>query len=72
MNDVLQDYARQVLIDGLLTCTPDQQMIFKRMYSHKNLEASIEEVVAGMKDTQLDWAMQQVAKTVQDNSTNNT
>jgi len=68
MNNQLQDFARQQLKDGLAQCTEAQQMLFKRMYSHKNLEASINDVVDAMPEDKLDWAMQQVERSLTKNS----
>jgi len=67
MNNQLQDFARKYILDGLNQLTEANHLIFKRMYSHKNLEASIEEVVANMSEDRLDWAMQQVQRSLSDN-----
>ncbi len=64
MNEALQSYARQQLIDGLKRCTEGQVKIFKRIYAFKNLDWSIEEVVEAMSEEKLDWAMQQVERTL--------
>jgi hypothetical protein len=67
MNSTLSKFARQQLKQNLAQCTPAQQLIFKRMYAHKNLELPVEDVVDIMTDEQLDWAMQQVERTVAKN-----
>ena len=64
MNTQLQDFARGKLKEGLSKCTEPQQMLFKRMYSHKNLELPIDEVVDNMPWEKLDRAMQQVQSTL--------
>ncbi len=64
MNNQLQEFARQQLKGDLPKCTEGQQLLFKRMYSYKNQEATIEEVVDKMKVDKLDWAMQQVQSTL--------
>lgn len=64
MNNNLQNYARSTLKEWLKECTPDQQHIFRRMYSHKNLEKPIDEVVDEIPEEKLDWAMQQVERTI--------
>lgn len=64
MNEQLEKYARDTLKTGLLSCTDAQQLVFKRMYSHGNLELSIDAVVDAMKGEDLDWAMQQVQRTL--------
>jgi hypothetical protein len=65
MNETLSQYARQQLKLGLSQCTEQQQMLFKRMYSHKDLEKPIDDVVDAMPDDKLDWAMQQVERTLE-------
>lgn len=64
MNEELQAFARAELKSGLEQCTDGEQLLFKRMYSHGNLEADIIEVVDAMPDDKLDWAMQQVKRTL--------
>lgn len=65
MNDQLEDYARETLKEDLALCTDAQLLMFNRMYSHKNLDASIDEVVSNMDADKLDRAMQQVQRTLQ-------
>ena len=67
MNESLQTFARQDIIDGLKKCTDGQVEIFKRMYSFKHLDRTIEQVVAAMPEDKLDWAMRQVAGTIKKN-----
>ena len=62
MNEILTEFARQNLKEGLAKCTPHQVMFFKRMYSHEDLDAEIESVVENLPDEKLDWAMQQVQR----------
>jgi len=64
MNNQLQEFARQNLKDGLTKLPEGHQELFKRMYSHGNLEASINDVVDGMPEDKLDWAMQQVQRSL--------
>ena len=63
-----KDFARAFLKAGLLKCTERQQQIFKRMYSHKDIDKNINAVVDDMTSDQLDWAMQQVQRTVEKNA----
>jgi ATP-dependent Zn protease len=65
MNQQLQDFARQSLKDGLAQLPEENQMFFKRMYSHKNLDAPIAQVVDSMPPEKLDWAMEQVRRTIE-------
>ena len=60
MNEKLQKYARQQIIEGLNTLPKSHQRLFKLMYSHENLYAPIEDVVNNMDEIKLDWAMTQV------------
>lgn len=64
MNDQLQTYAKDTLKEGLAQCTEGEQLLFKRMYAHANLELSIDEVVDQVEDDRLDWAMEQVQRTL--------
>lgn len=64
MNDQLQLYAREKLKDNLVKCTEGQQLLFKRMYANGNFDQSITDVVDNMKAEKLDWAMQQVERTI--------
>ena len=65
MNDQLQAFARTSLKEGLAKLPEDWQLLFKRMYSHKNVELPIDVVVDRMPEEKLDWAMQQVQKSIQ-------
>lgn len=64
MNSQLSGFARQTLKEGLKKCTQEQQLFFKRMYSHKDLDKDISEVVDQIPDEKLDWAMQQIQRTL--------
>lgn len=57
-----------MLKDLLAQCTEKQQMLFKRMYSHENLELPINEVVDQMPDDKIDWAVTQCERTVEKNN----
>lgn len=69
MNESLQLFARQQILDGLEKLPESNHRIFKLMYGRKNGKRSIEDteampiaaVVAEMEPEKLDWAMQQVA-----------
>ena len=64
MNQYLQDYAGQFIKDGLAGLTDSNRLLFKRMYSHKDLDAAVDDVVDSMPADKLDWAMLQVDRTV--------
>jgi len=68
MNEQLQNFARQTLMDGLEGLPSDWQRTFKLMYGRKNGKRSLEdtelmpisEVVAEIPSEKLDLAMLQV------------
>lgn len=64
MNKQLQTFAKQSLKAGLIQLPKNWQMLFKRMYSHKNLKANISDVIDAIPEDKLDWAMQQVEKSL--------
>jgi len=64
MNKQLQEFARSELKSGLHMLSKKNQSFFKRMYSHKNPNATIDTVVDSMPVDKLDWAMQQVQNTL--------
>lgn len=77
MNKQLENYARDRLMAGLSKCTEGQQEIFKLMYGRKpdhrgvatrNIEDTkampVDGVVKEVPADSLDWAMQQVARTL--------
>ncbi len=64
MNNTIKEFTKDSLKNGLSKCTEQQQSLFKRMYSHKNLSLSINDVVDNMPDDKLDWALTQVEKTL--------
>lgn len=64
MNEQLQTYARNTLKEGLAQCSEGEQLLFKRMYSHDNLDMPLSKIVNNMEPEKLDWAMDQVRKTL--------
>lgn len=66
-NETLINSGKQILKDLLAQCTEGQQLMFKRMYSHKNMEATIDEAVDNMDVDRIDWAISQCERTVQNN-----
>lgn len=65
MNNKLQTFARSELKKGLHQCTEGEQLIFKKMYAHGNLQLPIDEVVDQMDEEKLDWAMIQIENTLE-------
>jgi len=60
----IEEFSRNTLKKGLVQLPESNQLLFKRMYSHKNLEADINDVVDSMPSDQLEWAMQQVHNSI--------
>lgn len=59
--------GKDILKNLLAQCTEPQQLMFKRMYCHKNLDATIEEAVEQMDETKIDHAITQCERTVAKN-----
>jgi len=64
MNKQLQKFARDTIKNGLCHLPVNYQTMFKRMYSHKNMKSSIEQIVDCMPEEKLDWAMEQVDRSL--------
>lgn len=60
---IKQTYT-DMLKDLLAQCTEGEQMVFKRMYSHKNLELDINTVVDNMDESKYEWAVTQCEQTI--------
>jgi len=67
MNNTLANKGREILKELLSQCTDQQQLMFKRMYCHKNLDLPINEAVDQMDESKIDWAITQCEKTVAKN-----
>ena len=65
MNEQLENFARNELKVGLNQLPESWQLTFKRMYAHKNLTMPIDEVVDKMGVEKLDWAMEQVRRSLE-------
>lgn len=63
----IRQYENEILIGLLILCTEDQQQNFKRMYSHKNLQANLEDIVADMPEDKLRLAIKQCERTIENN-----
>ncbi len=64
MNNELDNFARESLKDSLAKCTEAEQRLFKQMYAFENINDSIDKAVDNMPSEKLDWAMQQVQRTL--------
>lgn len=70
MNEKLKDFAREELKKGLSKLPESWQLRFKQMYSHGNLDADINDVVDNMPEEKLDWAMEQVERSLEKQASN--
>ena len=70
MNETLKNFGREELKKGLSKLPESWQLRFKQMYSHKNLNADINDVVDNMPEDKLDWAMQQVERSLEKQASN--
>lgn len=68
MNETRKTEAKRILKELLAQCTEKQQLLFKRMYSHNNLEMPINDVVDQINEDKLDWAISQCMNTVTKNN----
>ena len=66
-NETLVNSGKQILKDLLKECTEPQQLMFKRMYSHENLELPIDEAIDQMNPDKIDHAITQAERTVASN-----
>jgi hypothetical protein len=64
----LINVAKGILKELLAECTTEQQLFFKRMYSHNNLELPINDVVDQMNEDKIDWAIIQTERTIEINN----
>jgi hypothetical protein len=64
MNEQLRYFARDALKKGLAQLSDAQLILFKRIYSHKDTNRPIDDIIDTMPEGQLDWAMQQVQRTL--------
>jgi hypothetical protein len=64
MNDELQVFARDRIKEGLSKLPKSNVKLFKQMYSPDDLTVNINDVVDNMPTDRLDWAMQQVQRSL--------
>jgi hypothetical protein len=66
----LMKIARDKIKDGLKSCTEGQVHLFRRMYgSPKDIDVrtDINIVVDKMQDSKIEWALEQVSRTIEKN-----
>jgi len=64
MNEKLKNFGKEELKKGLAKCTEDEQNLFKQMYAFEYRGKDIDYVVDHMPEEKIDWAMQQVERTL--------
>lgn len=64
-NEAIINFTKNEIKSGLEKLNDGCQLLFKRMYSHNNLNATIQEAVDGMDIEKLDWALSQVQRSLQ-------
>lgn len=64
MNSLMVNYARNKIEEGLLDLSEKHRIMFKRMYSAKNLKLPINDVIKNIPEEKLDWALTQVQNTL--------
>lgn len=64
VNKTIDDFSRQQILAGLKKLPDKAQNIFKRMYSHENLNRTLVDVVRSMPSERLSWALTQVENTI--------
>lgn len=63
MNQQLQKFARESIISGLRQLPVAHVNLFKRMYSRR--DESVDDIVKHIPEDKLDWAMEQVRRTLE-------
>lgn len=67
MNKEVEDYSRKLVLEKLGQITTPQFIIFKRMYSSRDMDASKEQVAKNMNYEKIDWALTQLDNTIKNN-----
>lgn len=70
MNKEIQDFARTYLKENLLLCTSQNIVLFKQMYSPADFDRNINDIIDAMSAEKLDWAMEQVRRTIEEAAAN--
>lgn len=65
MNNELEAFARTTLKSGLAKCTDRERKLFRQMYGHTLPNGNVDKVVDLMPSEKLDWAMEQVKRTLE-------
>lgn len=68
MEQAIERHYRDEIKAGLSLLPEGWQTMFKRMYSHRNLDRDINAVVDSIPPDKLDWALGQVRRSVEKNN----
>lgn len=68
MSSPLSTLGKDKLKELLPQCTEAQQVMFKRMYSHKDLEKPINDIIDELPDDRINLALTQVENTISKNN----
>ena len=66
MNSHLSTYARKQIKANIAICSNKAKLLFKRMYSHDNLDKKLNDIIDDMPDDKLSWAMTQLQNTLKE------
>jgi len=66
MNETIIVFARDNIKKNIAICSNSAKLLFKRMYSHNNLEMELNDVVDNMSEQSLSWAMTQLQNTLKE------
>lgn len=64
MNKSVELFIKEEIKSKIAKLPEGWQMRFKRMYSHKDLEADINDVIDNMPTDKLEWALTQVENSI--------
>lgn len=65
LNETIERFARDKILDGLLGLPDGCHRKFKQMYSFDDMDKSIKAVVRDMPAEKLNWALTQVERSVE-------
>ena len=65
MNNLLKETDKNYLKENLAKLPESNQHLFKQMYAKGKMDLDINTVIDNMDEEKIDWAMQQVKKTLE-------
>lgn len=71
MHEIMLNAGKNYLKELIVQCTDSQQLFFNRMYSHKNLEKNVLEVIDDMPEERISHAINQCEATLKKNNEKN-